>query len=395
MVIREATRLGDPWRAPMNIEITVKIEGREVAVIQRDLCLTKAIAVEEQTERLKDRVGQVVLEQSFEHLEQELALSCCCGRRMENKGKRGVTWMSQSGEIRVSRTRYRCRVCGDWRRRLAKVVCCGPHRITKHMGKRVCQLATLEYFPQLEQLLADQHQVALGHDEMRHLVHEAGSAAETSRRAEIELWQQTPSQKRQCPQAQQTPQKVYVSCDGIMYCTNQREPDPKHPGQNRLIWKQMRVGCVYWLKDETHWHKRVIWGQNELDSFAASLFRLDCRLGYQQAQDKLFIADGGEWCWSIREKYFAGSEGILDWYHASEHVWACGKALFCEADQITAWVNEALKHLRHQGGAGIAHLNQRGRLLLVASRFIVLSLLNPFLERIGIEPSVFAVRCKP
>ena len=84
-----------------------------------------------------------------------------------------------------------------------------------------------------------------------------------------------------------------------MYCTNQREPDPLHPGQNRLIWKQMRVGCVYWQKGDTRWHKRVIWGQEDYESFGASLFRLACRLGYHEAKDKLFIADGGEWCWSL------------------------------------------------------------------------------------------------
>ena len=158
----------------MNVEITVKIEGREVAVIPQEIFLTKAISIEEQTERLKDRVGQVVLEQSFEHLDAELNTPCCCGRRMENRGQRGVTWMSQSGEIRVVRKHYRCRECGDWQRPLDQVVCLGPHRITKHLGKLVCQLATLEHFPQLEKLLFDQHQVALGHDEMMQLVHEAG-----------------------------------------------------------------------------------------------------------------------------------------------------------------------------------------------------------------------------
>lgn len=337
----------------MNVEITVKIEGREVATIQQDIPLTKAIPIEEHTERLKDRVGQVVLEQSFEQLDAELKTPCCCGRRMENRGQRGVTWMSQSGEIRVVRKHYRCRVCGDWQRPLDQVVCLGPHRITKHLGKLVCQLATLEHFPQLEKLLFDQHQVALGHDEMMQLVHEAGQAAEASRRAEVELWQQTPPEKRRWPQAFQTPPKVYVSCDGIMYCTNQREPDPLHPGQNRLVWKQMRVGCVYWQKDETHWHKRVIWGQEDYESFGASLFRLACRLGYHEAKDKLFLADGGEWCWSIRDLYFAGADGILDWYHASQHVWTCSKSLSLKGDEATAWANEALDLLWQNGGTDL------------------------------------------
>lgn len=57
----------------MNAEITVKIEGQEVAAIQQEFTLTKAIAFETPSERLEDRVGKVVLEPSSEHLEQESA----------------------------------------------------------------------------------------------------------------------------------------------------------------------------------------------------------------------------------------------------------------------------------------------------------------------------------
>ncbi|MEZ6055517.1 MAG: hypothetical protein R3C01_02315 [Planctomycetaceae bacterium] len=85
------------------------------------------------------------------------------------------------------------------------------------------------------------------------------------------------------------------------YCTNQSEPDLQHPDQQRLLWKQMRVGCVYWQDDDEHWHKRVVWGQDEdFQTFGASLYRLACRCGYRQAQEKIYAADGGDWCWSIR-----------------------------------------------------------------------------------------------
>ena len=39
--------------------------------------------------------------------------------------------------------------------------------------------------------------------------------------------------------------KVYVSCDGIMYCASQREMCLSDPTRNRLIWRQMRLSCVY------------------------------------------------------------------------------------------------------------------------------------------------------
>ncbi len=189
---------------------------------------------------------------------------------------------------------------------------------------------------------------------MAKLVHDVGGAAEQKRLAEVEFWRQQPAGQRRWPQPEITPARVYVSCDGIMYCTNQTEPDPQHPGQQRLIWKQMRVGCVNWQDDDDRWHKRVVWGQeDDFLSFAASLYRLACRCGYRQAQEKTFAADGADWCWTIHQRYFADASPVLDWYHASEHVWACGKTLHTEQDAIQAWVDTALERLRHQGGEGL------------------------------------------
>ena len=81
-----------------------------------------------------------------------------------------------------------------------------------------------------------------------------------------------------------------MSGDGIMYCTNETEPDLQHLGRKRLIWKQMRVGCVYCQDAREHWHKRVIWGQEDLATFAASLYRLACRCGYREAAEKIYPA---------------------------------------------------------------------------------------------------------
>ena len=42
-------------------------------------------------------------------------------------------------------------------------------------------------------------------------------------------------------------------------------------------------------------------------------------------------------------KHFGRSTFIIDWYHASEHVWDCGKILFGEGSKLTErWVNQHL-----------------------------------------------------
>lgn len=353
-VINEARSLSDPRRVPMNVQVIVKVDGREVADFQDEVSTREAFEFEQSTEQLKDRMGQVILEVGFQACDQQVRRPCCCGKPMRSHGKRIVSIMSQSGLVTYERTRYRCGTCGAWQTPVDALICCGKHRITRLLARNICQLATLEHFTRLEQLLQDQHNIQLGHDPMLNLVHDVGEAAEQKRLADVEYWNQQPPRQQKWPAPEVTPERVYVSCDGIMYCTNQREPDPQHPGQHRLVWKQMRVGCVYWQDDDDRWHKRVIWGQEEdFQSFGASLYRLACRCGYREAEDKIYAADGGDWCWSIHQKYFADAEGILDWYHASEHVWACGKAIHSQSDQVTAWVDQALAHLRDFGGEGL------------------------------------------
>ena len=268
----------------MNVEIIVRVDGREVAQLSEDVPTAQALPLEERIERLKNRVGVVVLELGCQQLAAGLRHPCCCGRRMENKGKRCVTLTSQSGELTFERNRYRCRECRRWLTPADAVVCCGRHRITRLLAKSVCQLATLEHFTRLEQLVADQHGVHLATEPMLQLVHAVGGVAEQQRLAEAERWREQSSPRR-WPEPEVTPHRVYVSCDGIMYCTNQTEPDPQHPGQQRLLWKQMRVGCVYWQDEQEQWHKRIIWGQEEdFRSFGAALYRLACRCGYRHCR---------------------------------------------------------------------------------------------------------------
>jgi Uncharacterised protein family (UPF0236) len=332
----------------MNVEVTLRVDGREVAHVRQEVSTDDSLELEQQCERLQRRVGQVVLEVGWERLAADVRRPRCCGHPMKGCGRRTVTLATMSGDVSFHRTRYHCEHCGAWLVPADALVCCGNHRITRLLAQRICQLATVEHFTRLEQVVADQHGVHVGHEPMLQLVHDVGGAAEAERLAQAERQQ---SHAASWPEAEQTPQRVYVSCDGIMYCTNQSEPDLQRPGERRLLWKQMRVGCVYWQDAREKWHKRVIWGQEEDQlSFGASLYRLACRCGYRQAEEKIFAADGGEWCWTIRQQYFPEAAGVLDWYHASEHVWTCGRLLSEDPD---SWVQPALTLLREEGGEGL------------------------------------------
>jgi hypothetical protein len=51
--------------------------------------------------------------------------------------------------------------------------------------------------------------------------------------------------------------------------------------------------------------------------------------------------------------YFSQATGILDWYHASEHVWQTAHKLFADDGAATAWADQALALMRDEGGSGL------------------------------------------
>ena len=47
----------------------------------------------------------------------------------------------------------------------------------------------------------------------------------------------------------------------------------------------------------------------------------------------MVLGDGAAWIDTLRQQHFYRHVRIIDWYHASEHVWACGKALFSKPEE--------------------------------------------------------------
>jgi hypothetical protein len=62
------------------------------------------------------------------------------------------------------------------------------------------------------------------------------------------------------------------------------------------------------------------------------------------------LGDGAAWIWALAAEHFAERTEIVDWYHATEHLWAVGKALRGDGTPETqAWVERAKTLLWEQG----------------------------------------------
>jgi hypothetical protein len=76
------------------------------------------------------------------------------------------------------------------------------------------------------------------------------------------------------------------------------------------------------------------------------------RLGITQTQEITVLADGARWIWKQVEQHLPAAAGVLDIYHASEHLFGTARVLFGEgAREGAAWVDERRRELLEGGAA--------------------------------------------
>jgi DNA segregation ATPase FtsK/SpoIIIE-like protein len=84
------------------------------------------------------------------------------------------------------------------------------------------------------------------------------------------------------------------------------------------------------------------------------------RRGLEGAARVAVLGDGAEWIWQLAAEHCPHATQIVDWFHASERVWALGRALWGEGTAATtAWVEAQVARLAHGEAATLAQEWQR------------------------------------
>jgi hypothetical protein len=84
-----------------------------------------------------------------------------------------------------------------------------------------------------------------------------------------------------------------------------------------------------------------------IDALRTQLFAECLRQGAGQAAEVLVVADGAMWIWNLVADRFATATQRLDFYHASQHLWAVAHALHPEdARAAHQWIEPLLKKLK-------------------------------------------------
>jgi hypothetical protein len=93
-----------------------------------------------------------------------------------------------------------------------------------------------------------------------------------------------------------------------------------------------------------------------VDELREQLFAEAQRHGLAEAEKVLVIADGALWIWNLTGDRFGQAQQRLDYYHASQHLWAVAQALHPENEAAArVWIKPLLKKLKQ--GRAVSLLN--------------------------------------
>lgn len=283
----------------------------------------------------------------------------------------------------VSRWRQPCPSCGkrvqvqSWRRRTVTTIC-GP--ITFERPWYVCRHCQLGFSP-VDNTLELERRMRLSEGLQEWVI---GLGATTSF-VEAAWWlekltrirvssetvrQQTESRGKKLETVQQVANEQVVK--------TQEPVAPLDPAPGMLVvetdgvmvryqdgWHEVKIGLVAGHQDGKMMAPSYVAAQESADEFGPRLLTEAARRGALEVVDwkgavtqrglavlreVTMLGDGAPWIWNLAAEYFGERTEIVDFYHASEHLWTVARALYgVGTEKAKAWAGEQIDILFEKG----------------------------------------------
>jgi len=235
-----------------------------------------------------------------------------------------------------------------------------PHqKITPGLAAKLCFTAVATNSYEQAAAVAAQWGATVDDAVIHQQVQRAGERAEQQAEARVAASAATPA-----PQTGAATDALVIMMDGWM--VRQRGTDwalkPADAVGARVAWQECKSAVIYRLQQAVKTksdrgllvEKHVVAYQGDPLEFGRRVQAEARRRGLGQVSRVFVVADGGVWIWNIVADRFAGATGVLDFYHASQHLWAVAHTLHPE-DETAArtWVEPLLHQLRQGGEAKV------------------------------------------
>lgn len=256
------------------------------------------------------------------------------------------------GDATIRRATYSCTRCGQGHVPLDAELGVGQGALTPALARVACRAGIASSFAEASDLLDATVGVAVPPEAVRRVTERVGAVAEAAQQAMI-----AQAQQGQGPPEAAGAAVLVVEVDGVQVHLDD-------------AWHEMKVGRVAALGPALHTDRRAgrtilrlgpsvcCAGLEEAEVFWYRVYALACRGGLGRATRRVVVlGDGAAWIW-LRAAPFLGGPGvevveIVDIYHAYEHLWAVGRAVFGPDAAVAAWVEPLKDRLYEVGAAAV------------------------------------------
>ncbi len=268
---------------------------------------------------------------------------CMCGGTATFEGYRPKGVQTVVGWLTIRRAYYACAACGHGHCPLDAVLGLARDSLSPGVRRLVGHLGALLPFAAAAQTLAETARVRLSASTVRGVTEAVGAQREAALAVEIAAaWTTGLPETDGVP-----PDRLYVAMDGVHILSTD--------GTGREVTGGVVVPVRRTERGERRAAASSAAGLEPAAAFGQRLVLEAHRRGLERAGLVAVLGDGAAWIWNLAAEHFPTALQIVDWFHASERIWALGRALYGEeAAQTTAWVEAQLARLAAGQAATLA-----------------------------------------
>jgi hypothetical protein len=268
------------------------------------------------------------------------------------------------GPIQIERPWHHCTACGHgWSPSDQALELSAYQQTSRGLAQWEARLGALTTFQEAAQLLAELTGVHVGTETLRSQAERVGTELEGQQRramAHVEAEHEPPATEH-AP----APGQLVVETDGVMVRYRDRHLDGE---PIKGDWHEVKLGVVGgWVGQRPGAalaQASYVAAREPAAGFARRLGTEAARRGAlavtawhpwdgtpAQLRPVVVLGDGAKWIWEHIGPLFGPERTeIVDYFHASEHVWTVAKAVFGEdSPETTAWAEAALHRLWRHG----------------------------------------------
>lgn len=300
--------------------------ARERSVFTDDLASS-----EENLLEFMRQIGQAVQQR---HMQQQPGLGydkssrpCACGQPQKFVSHRSKTFQTLLGSLELNRAYYHCSHCHQGCVPYDQVQGLGSRGVSVPLAKRVVELTCDIPFGKSQRKLQSLLGCVLSENTLRRITQEVGRRAD---QLEQQAAVQVQQDRQAMPQLEQG--RLYVEADGAMVHFTDG-------------WHEVKNLVCRWQDAKEQWQQRVLCRREKVEAFTAMAWATAHGCGLENARQSVLLGDGIAWIWNHLGAIADEAVQILDWYHASEHLWATGKTLHGEGTEACEKLCKSMESL--------------------------------------------------